>query len=76
MREKPEAGRPKRNGDPVMTYKAMYRSADGGVHAEVPDFAGAITCGTNRRRTAVPRHTEVVNYTAVRICSQLGIPIP
>lgn len=29
----------------MITYKAMYKAVDGGVHAEVLDFPGAITCG-------------------------------
>jgi len=28
----------------VLTYKAMYKTVDGGVHAEVLDFPGVITC--------------------------------
>ena len=29
-----------------------------------------------RRRTSVPRHREIPDYTAVRICKQLSIPVP
>jgi predicted RNase H-like HicB family nuclease len=29
----------------MLTYRAMYKFVDGGVHAEVLDFPGAITCG-------------------------------
>lgn len=28
----------------MLTYKAMYKFVEGGVHAEVLDFPGAITC--------------------------------
>ena len=31
----------------MLTYKAMYKFVDGGVHAEVMDFPGAISCGRN-----------------------------
>lgn len=31
----------------MLTYKAMYKFLERGVHAEVLDFPGAITCGTN-----------------------------
>jgi mRNA interferase HicA len=31
---------------------------------------------TNGHRTAVPRHREILNYTAIQICRQLGIPDP
>ncbi len=29
----------------MLTYKAMYKYLDDGVHAEVMDFPGVITCG-------------------------------
>ena len=29
----------------MLTYKVMYKFLDEGVHAEVMDFPGAITCG-------------------------------
>jgi predicted RNase H-like HicB family nuclease len=31
----------------VLTYKAMYKFLDKGVHAEVLDFPGVITCGSD-----------------------------
>lgn len=30
----------------------------------------------NGRRTSVPRHREIPEFTAQRICRQLGIPDP
>ncbi|RMF85272.1 MAG: type II toxin-antitoxin system HicA family toxin [Nitrospinota bacterium] len=29
-----------------------------------------------KRRTSIPRHREIPDYTAGRICRQLGIPQP
>lgn len=29
----------------MITYKAIFKLTDGGVHAEVVDFPGAISCG-------------------------------
>ena len=29
----------------MLTYKAMYKELDAGIHAEVLDFPGVITCG-------------------------------
>ena len=29
----------------MLTYKAIYKELDGGLHAEVLDFPGVITCG-------------------------------
>jgi len=31
----------------MLTYKAMYKYLDDGVHAEVMDFPGVITCGAD-----------------------------
>jgi len=31
----------------MLTYKAMYKYLDKGVHAEVLDFPGVITCGAD-----------------------------
>ncbi|MFN0022160.1 MAG: type II toxin-antitoxin system HicB family antitoxin [Pirellulaceae bacterium] len=31
----------------MLTYKAAYQFVDGGVHAHVVDFPGAITCGSD-----------------------------
>jgi predicted RNase H-like HicB family nuclease len=33
----------------MLTYKAMYKFLDRGVHAEILDFPGAITVGKNLR---------------------------
>jgi predicted RNA binding protein YcfA (HicA-like mRNA interferase family) len=30
----------------------------------------------SKSRTAIPRHREVVDYTAIKICKQLGLPSP
>jgi predicted RNase H-like HicB family nuclease len=31
----------------MLTYKAMYKYVEGGVHAEVLDFPGVISCGSD-----------------------------
>ena len=31
----------------MLTYKAMYKYLDEGIHAEVLDFPGVITCGAD-----------------------------
>lgn len=31
----------------MITYRAMYKFVDGGVHAEVLDFPGAISCASD-----------------------------
>ena len=36
---------------PMLTYKAAYQFVEGGVHAQVLDFPGAITCGSDLAET-------------------------
>jgi predicted RNase H-like HicB family nuclease len=47
----------------MITYRAMYKFEDDGVHAEVLDFPGVITCGTDldeaRRLLRIGRHGRV-----------------
>jgi mRNA interferase HicA len=31
---------------------------------------------THNRRTSIPRHREIVDFTAARICKQLNVPPP
>jgi len=31
---------------------------------------------TNGKRSAIPRHKEIVEFTVIRICKQLEIPKP
>lgn len=31
---------------------------------------------TTHRRTSVPRHREIPEFTVARICKQLGVPAP
>jgi mRNA interferase HicA len=28
------------------------------------------------RRTSVPRHNKILEFTVARICKQLGVPVP
>ncbi len=30
----------------------------------------------NGQRTSIPRHREIPDYTAARICKQLEVPVP
>ena len=29
-----------------------------------------------QRRTSIPRHREIPDFTVARLCKQLGIPVP
>jgi len=35
----------------MLTYKAMYKYLDEGVHGEVLDFPGVVTCGASLKET-------------------------
>lgn len=46
----------------MLTYKAMFKFVDGGVHAEVVDFPGVISCGEdleNARRNLACALTDL-----------------
>ena len=60
----------------MLTYKAAYQFVDGGVHAHVVDFPGAITCGSD-----LPEARQLL-ASALRdlaeICLERGevLPVP
>ncbi len=58
----------------MLTYKAIYRFVDGGVHAEVPDFPGAMTCAET-----LPEARRLLAGALVDMaetCLLLGEPLP
>jgi predicted RNase H-like HicB family nuclease len=58
----------------MLTYKAMYKFLDKGVHAEVLDFPGTITCGESlqeARRLLASALVDMVETTLLR-----GEPLP
>ena len=61
-------------GKNMLTYKAMYKYLDQGVHAEVLDFPGAITCGAdleNARRLLADALAEMAVTSLLH-----GEPLP
>jgi predicted RNase H-like HicB family nuclease len=58
----------------MLTYKAAYQFVDGGVHAHVVDFPGAITCGSDlaeaRRLLASALHD------LAELCLERGESLP
>ncbi len=61
-------------GKNMLTYKAMYKYLDQGVHAEVLDFPGAITCGAdleNARRLLADALAEMAETSLLH-----GEPLP
>ena len=58
----------------MLTYKAAYQFVDGGVHAHVLDFPGAITCGADlaeARRLLASALLDLAN-----LCLERGEPLP
>ena len=58
----------------MLTYKALYKFLDHGVHAEVLDFPGTITCGVNleeARRLLASALTDMAETNLLR-----GEPLP
>ena len=58
----------------MLTYKAMYKFSDHGVHGEVLDFAGAITCGKNLDETRRLLGLALVEMAETNL--SLGEPLP
>jgi len=63
-----------RKGESMLTYKAMYKYLDEGVHAEVLDFPGVISFGKNleeARRMLASALVDMAETNLVR-----GEPLP
>jgi predicted RNase H-like HicB family nuclease len=58
----------------MLTYKAMYKFLDEGVHAEVLDFPGAITFGANLEEARRMLASALVDMAETNLL--LGEPLP
>jgi predicted RNase H-like HicB family nuclease len=58
----------------MLTYKAMYKFLDGGIHAEVLDFPGAITFGANLEEARRMLASALVDMAETNLL--LGEPLP
>ncbi len=58
----------------MLTYKAMYRFLENGVHAEVLDFPGVITCGSNQEEARRLLASALVDMAETQLL--LGEPLP
>ena len=62
----------------MLTYKAAYQFVEGGVHAHVIDFPGAITCGADlaeARRLLASALLDLAGY-ALELGESLPRPDP
>ena len=60
----------------MLTYKAMYKFLDEGVHAEVIDFPGAITCGSNLDEARRLLSSALVDMAETNLIAGEPLPLP
>ena len=60
----------------MLTYKAMFKFVDGGVHAEVLDFPGAITCGRDLDEARRLLSGALVDLAETRWLQGKALPTP
>ncbi len=60
----------------MLTYKAMYKFLDKGVHAEVLDFPGVITCGANLDEARRLLASALVDMAETNLLSGEPLPLP
>ncbi len=60
----------------MLTYKAMYKFLDEGVHGEVLDFPGAITCGRNLTETRRLLAGALVDMAETTLLEGESLPMP
>ncbi|MGC8641235.1 MAG: type II toxin-antitoxin system HicB family antitoxin [Isosphaeraceae bacterium] len=58
----------------MLTYRAMYKFVDGGVHAEVLDFPGVITFGATEQEARRLLASALVDMAETNLL--LGEPLP
>jgi predicted RNase H-like HicB family nuclease len=58
----------------MLTYKAMYKFLTDGVHAEVLDFPGAITCGADLEEARRLLASALVDMAETNLL--VGEPLP
>lgn len=60
----------------MLTYKAMYKFCDDGVHAEVLDFPGAISCGADLDEARRMLQSALVDMAETHLLKGESLPIP
>ncbi len=60
----------------MLTYKAMYKFLDDGVHAEVLDFPGAITCGADLHEARRLLASALVDMAETSLLMGEPLPVP
>jgi len=60
----------------MITYKAMYKFVEGGVHAQVLDFPGAITCADTLQEARRLLGSALVDMAETLILEHEPLPRP
>ena len=60
----------------MLTYKAMYKFTEDGVHGEVLDFPGVITCGKALPETRRLLASALVDMAETNLLLGEALPIP
>ena len=60
----------------MLTYKAMYKFTDDGVHGEVLDFPGAITCGKDLAEARRLLAGALVDMAETSLLEGESLPVP
>lgn len=60
----------------MLTYKAMYKFTDDGVHGEVLDFPGVITCGGDLGETRRLLADALVDMAETNLLMGENLPLP
>jgi predicted RNase H-like HicB family nuclease len=60
----------------MLTYKAMYKFVNGGVHAEVLDFPGVITCASDLDSARKLLSSALVDVAETNLQHGEALPAP
>ena len=60
----------------MLTYKAMYKFLDEGVHGEVLDFPGAISWGEDLSIVRLSLASALVDMAEVNLSKGESLPLP
>jgi predicted RNase H-like HicB family nuclease len=60
----------------MLTYKAMYKFLDEGVHGEVLDFPGTITFAENLEKARRSLASAIVDMAETNLINGESLPIP
>ena len=60
----------------MFTYKAMYKFVEGGVHGEVLDFPGTITCGRDIDEARELLAGALVDMAETNLMMGETLPVP